>query len=103
MVSILAESAVGISAAHAGAGHHHGNGAYRACIGAEAMSNTFMAIHDDCFAADHGEHVAFGADGGAGRASNAVVIVDVGMLRFGAFGEKLSLLSGVARAGPPAS
>ena len=60
------------------------------------MPDAFMPIHDDGLAADHGEHVAFGTDAGAGGAANAVITVDVRVLRFGSFGKQLALLGGLA-------
>ena len=60
------------------------------------MPDAFVPVHDDSLAADHGEHVAFGTDAGAGGAANAVITVDVRVLRFGSFGKQLALLGGLA-------
>src|SRR6476646_11060124 len=62
------------------------------------MPDALVPIHNDSLAADHGEHVALRTDAGAGGAANAVITVDVRVLRFGPFGEQLALLGGLAGA-----
>ena len=86
---------------HARAGHDHGDGADRASISAETVSDTFMAVYDDGLPADHREDIAFRADARAGRTSDAVIVVDERVLRLGTFGEELTLLSGLAGASLP--
>ena len=48
---------------------------------------------------DHGQHIALGADAGAGGAADAVVRVDVRMLGLRSFGKQLAFFGGFARAG----
>ena len=88
-------------ASHARAGHDHFDGAHGAGIGAETVADTFVPIHDDGLATDHRQHVAFRADAGAGGAADAVIVVDVRVLRFGSLGVELTLLSGLAGARLP--
>src|SRR5581483_61316 len=77
---------------HAGGGHHHGDGPDRAGFGAQAVSDAFVTVHDGSFAGEHGEHVAFRADRGTGGAADAVIGINVGVLRPGAVGEKFPSL-----------
>ena len=53
-----------------------------------------MTVHDDGLAADHRQDITFRADAGAGGAADAVIVVDVRVLRLGSVGIKLTLLSG---------
>ena len=71
----------GKTGSNAGAGENHGDGADGAGFGAKTVANAFVTIEDRGFTANHAEDIAFGADGGAGSATDAGVIVDVGMLR----------------------
>src|SRR5205085_2792639 len=73
--------------AHAGTGHDHGDGAHRTNFGAQAMTDAFVSINDDGFAAEHGEHITFRTNHGASRAADAVVGVNVRMLRLWSFRE----------------
>ena len=90
---------VGHVRGHAGAGHNHGDRADRARVGTQTVANALVSVDDDRLAPDHGQHVAFGADAGAGAAANAVVVVDVRMLRLGAFGKQFAFLRGLESTG----
>src|SRR5437588_484607 len=83
--------------AHAGAGHDHGDGADRASFRAEAVADAFVSVHDDGFAAQHGQNIALRADQRACRTPDAVVSVDMRMLGLRAVGTQFSLLGGLER------
>src|SRR6516164_11748567 len=56
------------------------------------MTDAFVSINDDGLAAKHGQHIAFRANHGAGRAADALVRVNVRVLRLRAFRKELPLL-----------
>src|SRR5947209_20291118 len=58
------------------------------------MDVTLVTVHHDGLAADHRQDITFRADAGAGGAADAVIVVDVRVLRLGSVGIKLTLLSG---------
>ena len=60
------------------------------------MPDALVPIHNDSLAADHGEHVAFRTDAGAGGAAYTVITVNVRVLRLGSFGKQLALLGRLA-------
>ena len=78
-------------AAYTGTCQHHRDRAHRAGIRANAMSNAFVAVDDHGLATDHPQHVAFRAHHRARRTTDAVVIVDVRMLRLRAVGSQFAL------------
>lgn len=80
--------------AHAGSGHHHGDGTDRADIGAQAVPDAFETVYDRGFAGNHAENVAFGADRYAGGAADAVFSVNVRVLRARTFGMQSALCGG---------
>ena len=84
---------------HAGTGHHHGDRADRTSVGAEAVANALVSVDDDGLAADHRQHIAFGANAGASSAADAVVRVDVRMLGLGTFGKQLAFFNRFTRTG----
>jgi hypothetical protein len=55
------------------------------------VSDAFVTIHDDGFAAQHRQNIALWADHGASSAPNAIRGVNMRMLRLGARGVQLSL------------
>jgi hypothetical protein len=65
------------------------------------MADALMTVYDDGLAANHGEDVSFGAHAGAGRAADAVIVVDVRVLRFRPFRKELAFLDGLAGASIP--
>ena len=75
---------------HAGARHHHRDRADRACIRTKAMPDALVAVDDDGLTPKHGKHVAFGTNGRAGRATDAVRVIDMRMLRFRPLGEEFA-------------
>jgi len=56
------------------------------------VSDAFVTIHDDGFAAQHRQNIALWADQRASSAPNAIGRVDMRMLRLGARGVQFSLL-----------
>ena len=85
--------------ADSGLGHHHSDGPDGTDIRAQAVADTLVAVHDHGFAAQHGQNIAFRADRGACGAADAIVRVDLRMLRkravrakFSAFRSKAGLL-----------
>ena len=85
----MLRSEVGHVRGHAGAGHHHGDGADGASFRAQAVADALVSIHDDGFTGDHRQHVAFRANAGTRAAADAVIRVDVGMLGLGSIGKQL--------------
>src|SRR5579863_1974110 len=65
------------------------------------MTDAFVSVDNHCLAADHGQHVAFRTDAGAGSATDAICSVDVRMLRLRSLGEQLSFFGCLARTGFP--
>src|SRR5260370_1314592 len=82
---------IGHVPAHARAGQDHGDGADRADFRAQTVADAFVAVHDNGFAAQHGQNIALGADHSAGRAADAIVGVDMRMLALRAIGTQLPL------------
>ena len=66
---------------NAGVGHDHGDGADGTRLGAETMSDALVGVYDHGFAAEHGQDVALGTDGGASGATDAIVGINLRMLR----------------------
>ena len=65
--------------------HLHGDGAYRTLFGAKSMSDAFVCIHDCGFPVDDGKHIAFRASRNTGATTDALIAVDVWVLRSGPF------------------
>ena len=61
------------------------------------MADAFVSVHDDGFAAQHGQNIALRADQRACRTPDAVVSVDMRMLGLRAVGTQFSLLGGLER------
>ena len=85
--------------AHAGAGHHHRDRANRADFRTQAVADAFITVDDYCLATEHGEHIAFGANGRAGGAADAILRVNMGVLGLRAIGAQRTLLRGFLGAG----
>ena len=54
------------------------------------MPDALVAVDDDGLTPKHGKHVAFGTNGRAGRATDAVRVIDMRMLRFRPLGEEFA-------------
>src|SRR5262249_37183046 len=67
--------------AHAGTCHHHCDGADRACLRAKTVAYALVAVHDRGFAAEHGKNIAFRTHASAAAAADAVVRINMWMLR----------------------
>ena len=65
------------------------------------MADALVPVDDDGLATNHREHIALGTDAGAGPAADAVVVVDVRMLRLGPFGKQFALFDRFVSAGLP--
>jgi len=83
-------------ASHARAGHNHRDGSHGAGVGAEGVADTLVTVHDDGLAADHRQDITLRAHAGAGGAADAVIVVDVRVLRLRSVGIELALLRGLA-------
>src|SRR5882762_9343172 len=90
MSALMLGVAVTISIAPTGAG-----------LGTQAVSDTFVSVHDDCLACQHGEDITLWADGSTSGAANAISSVDVRVLALGPVGIQLSLFSCLASARVP--
>ena len=80
-------------------GHDHGDSPHRAFFRAQAVADALMAIDDRGFAIDQGQHIAFRTGLHAGAASDAVAVIDPGMLRLGPVGEERPALQRSAHGG----
>ena len=79
--------------AHTGAGHYHRDRPHRTCLGAQAVPNTLVSIHDDGFPSYHRQHVALRTNRCARSTTNARIRIDMRMLSFRALREKLAFFS----------
>ncbi len=91
---LVGRSESGETGANAGAGENHGDGADGAGFGTKTVANAFVTIEDRGFTANHAEDIAFGADGRAGGATDAGVIVDVRMLGLRPVGADFAFFGG---------
>src|SRR5579864_5592835 len=60
------------------------------------MADTFVAVHDNCLASQHGQYVALGTNRGASLATDAVCGIDMRMLGLWSFGKHFPLLGSFA-------
>src|SRR5581483_6653956 len=72
--------------AHARGGHKHGDGANGTRFSAPAVTYALISVDYGHFARNYGEYIAVRTDGRTSRATNAVGVIDMGMLGLRSFG-----------------
>src|SRR5882762_3055650 len=79
--------------------HYDRDRADGTCLGAQAVADALVTVHDRGLARDHGEHVPLRADVHARAAADALRRVDVGVLGARPVGAELAALRGRMRGG----